>query len=97
METLPTEVIKLIRKFQTDGIHPTAHLIKHLRFRNVVNVNGLESTLVIASGPDSFLRRGLYHNMYASTIREYYHSDFDEKFGIHLRWKNMLEQDAIES
>ena len=106
MPTLPMELKALIQEYRSDkvGVHPTAQLIKRLQFRNdAVNPNtGIESTLVIAYGPDCFYRRrwGLV-SMYASATREYYHSDFDERihphhFGIHLGWENMMVQDDIE-
>ena len=101
METLPREIIKLIREFQTDGIHPTAKMIKRLKFIPNSPMNG-GSIIIMTEGDQYFHKRTLGGWMRHKISRTYFYSDFDERihphhFGIHLTWTNMVLQDQIEA
>ena len=80
MDTLPTELNALIQTFVRDKIHPTARLIKQLRFLSVVNNDEPEktSTVVISYEEGCFFRRQR-GAMYKSFIRKYYHIEFDDR------------------
>ena len=106
MEELPAELRALIQEYRSDrvGVHPNAELIHSLKHIPDRDWGGCHrSTMFIVHGTGCFWRhRNGGRSMYASSIRLYHHSDFDERlhpqhFGIHLRWQNMLEQDDIES
>ena len=100
-QILPQELIKLIREFQTDGIHPQAKWIKRLQFMPDSPVGG-GTTIVIAAGNQCIHARTWSGSMRPQSSRAYLHSDFDERihphhFGIHLNWENMVSQDQIEA
>ena len=85
MDTLPTELNAFIQTFVRDKIHPTARLIKQLRFLAVVNNDEPEKTsTVVISYEEAVFQASTGGTVYKSFIRKYYHTEVDD------RLRNML-------
>ena len=113
-KVLPLEVQELVQAYASDkvGVHPTATLIKSLRFRpnfpdpecleNFPSCSMLASTLVQCPlGAGRFTHPNLrFYNTdrYLRFIhREFDERNFPQRFDISLRWDNMRQQDEIEA